>query len=67
MALLTETFGELRWASILRPYAQHHNQALLTTTSFPVAVGLGVMVGRAEDPAWGRRLAGGGWHAFASS
>ena len=61
MALLTETFGELRWVSILRPYAQHHNQALLTTTSFPVAVavGLGVMVGRAEDPAWGRRLAGG--------
>ncbi len=61
MALLTETFGELRWVSILRPYAQHHNQALLTTTSFPVAAAaaLGVWVGRAEDPVWRRRSAAG--------
>lgn len=57
-AALTQAFGELRWVSVLRPYLQHHNQALLTTVSLPVvaALSLGRVMARAEDPSWRRRL-----------
>ncbi|MFQ5915424.1 MAG: YfhO family protein [Nitrospinota bacterium] len=56
---LMEKFGELRWISLIRPFAQHHNQALLTTTSLPVAAAFcfRAVMGRAEDPLWRGRFA----------
>ena len=53
MTNLTLSFGELKWVSILRPYVQHHNQALVTTVCVPIvaSIGLKYLMEKLEDSA----------------